>query len=243
MGQAANPYAALLDATRDTLTARAARYRSLVVVVSLLTLAGFAFAWTVGSLGGVALWALLPGAVLAFTALDARAVDQWRALALQPWVQGTLSLGLLISTVRKVPGLPVETIEGMLGTLPNWSDSAIPRPAREALAALQVTIGRTATAAQALRCAVGVAAGIAAMASLLMRSAWPLTAWLVLPAAAALMHRALDAKLARASKRGRRDVRAAAKTDTAAALWLSEVNLEGLSAPAAARLREQFGAF
>lgn len=136
----ANSYAMAMDATRDAVTERARRYKWLVIAVALGSVASVAAGFALRHLLWPALLALLPPIVIGYFAMDLRLVFQWRTTAVTAWARGDLRLDLLASTLRTMPGIPPSTVDGMVATLPTWSDTT-PAAAREALGAAQALVG------------------------------------------------------------------------------------------------------
>jgi len=145
-----SPYAVALDAARDTIVERARFYKRLVIGVSLcsLVVAGSIIGWR--SAWPLLALAWLPALVLVHRIADLRAVHRWRDISLIAWVAGQLELDLLASTLRRVPGLPPSTVEGMLESLPCWPGNTAPS-VRSSLVRAQWAIGRLATQALAVR--------------------------------------------------------------------------------------------
>lgn len=130
-------YARALDATRDTLVCRSSHYRWLVVVVSSAGLLAGLGAWLAADGRWLLSLLMLPTAVMAFSALDLRAVQRWREDILSAWSCGDLRLSVLAHTLRQLPAVPAHTVTGMLDSLPAWPDEEIVRAMRPAICELQ----------------------------------------------------------------------------------------------------------
>jgi hypothetical protein len=140
-----SPYAQAMDATRSAVTRRARHYRNLVMAVALGLLCAVLAAALLRSARPLWALALLPLIVMAFHVADARTLRRWRAPALQHWMRGELRLDLLRHTLRQVPNMPPQTLEGMLETLPADPGTPFSLPARAALAQAQEELARVAT--------------------------------------------------------------------------------------------------
>lgn len=125
-----SPYAVVIDATRLALTERAAAYRNLVVVVVLIVVVAVALAIGAGRWWPLSILSALPAAVLTFAWRDAALLRRWRAAILQAWSANALRLDVLAMTLRQVPGLPPETLAGMLTALPLALEGVVPMASR-----------------------------------------------------------------------------------------------------------------
>ena len=140
-----SPYAQAMEATRSAVTRRARRYRNLAMAVALGLLGTVLAAALLRS--AQPLWALslLPMMVMGFHLADAQTLRRWRVPALRHWVRGELRLDLLRHTLRQVPNMPPQTLEGMLATLPADPGAEFSLPARAALAQAQEELAGVAT--------------------------------------------------------------------------------------------------
>ena len=103
--------------TLDTITVRAAAYRNLVVLTSLIgigVLATFAFTWRLFALFGLTL--LLP-ATVGWMYWDARIVRLWVQRILKICTDGALDVSVFASTIGAMRHLPQSTIGSMLNEL------------------------------------------------------------------------------------------------------------------------------
>ena len=103
--------------TLDTITVRAAAYRNLVVIISLIgigVLATLAFSWRLFALSGLTL--LLP-ATVGWMYWDARIVRLWTKRTLKICTDGALDVSVFASTIGSMRHLPQTTIGSMLNEL------------------------------------------------------------------------------------------------------------------------------
>lgn len=169
---------AALSGTRLSLECRSARYRNLVVCVSLIGLAALIAALALWSPRPLLAWLLIVPVCGSFLIRDARAVARWRADLLEGWVAGTLDLDALREGLTSIKILPAATIAGMVDPLPTRARlQCFPDPKPLVRAALAATvlgidralIVRTAVAALALTVTIVLVAVAAAIGSW-----WPL---------------------------------------------------------------------
>lgn len=136
------PYAAAIVAMRETLTSRAAQYKWLVIVV-VVVFASFlisAFVWH--DWRSLMVLLLLPSVILVFCAIDAIAVQYWRAEILRAWSAERLQLDILVRTLCQVPEVPAHTRDGMLFSLPGSWAVEVRAPIRSILSEVQVALAR-----------------------------------------------------------------------------------------------------
>jgi hypothetical protein len=176
-----SPYALAIDAARDTIVQRAHQYKWLVIAASLTGVAAVGAALVLARWWPLAAVLLLPSAVMAFHALDQRAVHRWRRAVLAHWATGALQLNLLAGTLRQVPALPSSTVEGMVESLPDWPAAEVPLAARPALAQLQDAVAQIAAMQLLARAAAWGALALVALAAWASGQAALLAGWLVLP--------------------------------------------------------------
>jgi len=137
-----SPYAEVLDATRESLTTRAAHYRWLVIACALLCAVAVSAALVFRQWTWLLAMLLLPAAVMAFFAADTLAVQFWCLSVLERWCRHELQLDTLAKMLRQAPGLPSESLEGMIGALPRGVDSA-PDAVRPLLSLAQAMAAQT----------------------------------------------------------------------------------------------------
>jgi hypothetical protein len=111
-------YPEAFDATVQAIHDRAVRYRSLALGVGLALIAApiaaaLARAWAPLLL----LLALLPACTLFFV-LDMRRLTRWQQQVLRLWAGQRVELSIFRESMRMKPGLPPQTLESMLDTLP-----------------------------------------------------------------------------------------------------------------------------
>jgi hypothetical protein len=132
-------YRTAIDRTARVIERRARFYRNLVVAVVLIGVASLAVALLARSLAGLAGVLFLVPACGFFVHADARLLNDWRSGVLARWARGELDLAALRPALHAHPGLPRDTLDGMLGTLPSTADLAeeqrILAPSRQAAAA------------------------------------------------------------------------------------------------------------
>ena len=146
-------YACALDATHDTLAHRSSQYRWLVVIVSSAGLLAGLAAWLAADGRWLLLLLMLPTVVMAFSALDLRAVQRWRDGILTAWSCGDLRLSVLAHALRQLPAMPAHTVTGMLDSLPAWPDDEVVPAMRPAIRELQARGAELARQALYLRAA------------------------------------------------------------------------------------------
>ena len=157
---------------------RSARYRSLVIIVSLGGLAVPTSALILWDWLALLGWLLIVPAVGVFLVLDARSVARWRGALLGGWVAGVLDLDGLQYTFASIRQLPEGTLAGMFDPLPTRTRLGIPSDPpptiRESLAATVQAIDVTLVKGMV----VGVVAltGTIALlgAAVALGSLWPL---------------------------------------------------------------------
>lgn len=134
-----SPYRTAIDGTARVIERRAAFYRNLVVAVVVIGVASAAVALVARSLAGLTGILFLVPACGCFFHLDARLLNRWRSDVLACWSSGELDLAALRHALNALPGLPRDTLNGMLVTLPSTPDLAqeqrILTPSRQAAAA------------------------------------------------------------------------------------------------------------
>jgi hypothetical protein len=166
VAEGGSPYAAAIDATRESIVQRARLYKWLVISVALGTTATVAAVLMSRSMALVAAAFALPALVIAHRLADLRVVHRWRNRLIADWASGALDVVLLVRTLRQVPALPAGTVEGMLETLPAW-DAGVPALARAPLARTQSRLGTLAEATLACHLVawstLSVASGLGAM--------------------------------------------------------------------------------
>lgn len=110
-------YRTAIELTISVITARARRYRNLVIAVVATSAAAVLTALTTGSgWAALACVALVPLGGL-FTLLDARQVSRWRLAVLSLWAQRGIDLQHFGNAVRSHPALPVATLSAMIDQL------------------------------------------------------------------------------------------------------------------------------
>ena len=205
-------YRTAIERTTRVIERRARYYRNLVVAVVLIGVASVAWALAARTLSGLAgVLFLVPACGLFFFA-DARLLNQWRSGVLASWASGELDLAAFRSAMRAHPGLPQETRDAMLGTLPSTAElleeQRILPPTRQAAVAASLMVhGGRADSLLLNTVTTGVAVS-ALVAALWMRTWTPLVGLAVLglwPPLASWMRRrrlaAREAELAACRRR------------------------------------------
>lgn len=171
------------------LISRADAYRWLVIglVVGGLGLSVVALmtrdiAWLVPLAG-------FPAVVLGYVAVDLWRVRRWRATLLAGWCRGELDPILLVNLVRQVPGLPADTLTGLLEQLPQWPFGTVPPSMRGPLCIAQSLVSEWAAWRLAQRAAAWVVVVAAAGLVWLWQVPTPLLGVLGLPLAGWWWHR------------------------------------------------------
>lgn len=205
-------YERLVDLTHRTLGRRTRVYRWLVVGLVGLTVAVLGTAVAAGRVEYLGLWLGGVPLVAAFLVLDGRIVSKWSESVLEAWADERVEIGPFAGLLAQVPGLPEDTIEGMLTTIaaaPRRSDLAdLPRESRRALASAVVCLERARTlrvGGFGLASLWGVASIIAAVGA---RSWLPLTSLVVIPAIAWATRRVVMRRLRRCGRGLREQVSA-----------------------------------
>lgn len=189
-------YDIVLVRTRSTLERRATFYRNLVVTVVLIGVASLVVALVARSLAGLAGVLFLVPACGLFFHLDARLLNGWRSDVLERWAGGELDLEALRPALHAHPGLPRDTLDAMLATLPSVADlpeeQRIPTPSRQAAAAAYRAMHQERSDLLLLDAILSGIAAAALVAALWMRTWTPLLGLIVLvprPALGAWMRR------------------------------------------------------
>lgn len=225
-----SPYARLIDATRDTVQARAGQYKRLVMCIALGFIAVAAAALVLRQWPMLWAWALAPCAVITFFIADARSVQAWRQAVLQAWCAGEVRLDILAPTLRQVPGLPPQTVEGMLACLPQAMLDDAPQAWRGELASLQARLARAAMQRLALRAALwALAVAVPVAACLSGRATW-LWAWALLPLPAWGVRAAQAWALGRERTRQMQASAAAGLEWAQACAWAAGLDWQGVGA-------------
>jgi hypothetical protein len=113
-----SPYQLAIDRTQRTIDARAAAYRNLVVVVTVVLIGPIAAALLLRSwlpLVGMGALALL---YCVFVIHDSRLVLGWQREMLRLWTEQQVDLKPLHDALNAVPQMPKRTLHGMLTMLP-----------------------------------------------------------------------------------------------------------------------------
>lgn len=115
-------YRAAIDATTAALAARARSYRALILVVAAGIGGACLWALFAKSLAPLVLLLLVGVSVGIFFWLDALRLNRWRTQLLLPWQRRELDFAALSTAVRAIPGLPVDSVDAMLTSLPRARD-------------------------------------------------------------------------------------------------------------------------
>ncbi len=115
-------YRAAIDATNAALAARARSYRTLILVVAAGIGGGCLWALFAKSFAPLVLLLLVGASVGTFFWLDALRLNRWRAQLLRPWQRRELDFAALSAAVRAIPGLPADSVDAMLTSLPGARD-------------------------------------------------------------------------------------------------------------------------
>lgn len=179
-----SPYRTAIDRTARVIERRAAFYRNLVVAVVLIGVASLIVALVARSLAGLAGVLFLVPACGLFFHLDARLLNGWRSDVLARWAGGELDLAALRPALHAHPGLPRDTLDAMLATLPSVADlpeeQRIPSPSRQAAAAAYRAMHRERSDLLLLDAILSGIAAAALVAALWMRMWTPLLSLIVL---------------------------------------------------------------
>lgn len=168
-------------------------FRNHVVTVVLLGAGTVSFAVGLRSFVGlVAILTLIPASGFFFL-VDNRLLDHWRGDMMARWTRQELELAAFRAALRAHPGLPKESMEAMLATLPATEDlvaeQRILPPAREAAARrLRARDGRRAVGLL-LNLIASVVAVASLLTALLVRNWIPLLALTLVSVLAAVAHR------------------------------------------------------
>lgn len=177
-------YRAAIELTTLVIERRARSYRNLVVAVVLIGIASIGWALAARALSGLAgVLSVVPACGLFFFA-DARLLNQWRSGVLASWASGELDLAAFRSAVSAHPGLPQETRDAMLGTLPSTADlveeQRILPPTRQAAAAASLMVHQGRADSLLLNTITSGITVSALVAALWMRTWTPLVGLVVL---------------------------------------------------------------
>jgi hypothetical protein len=181
-------YAAAIASTIRVVETRAKYFRNQIVVVVFVGATSIACATVARSLLPLlGMFLLVPVCGFFFFA-DSKLLHQWRVDLFASWVRKDLDFFAFCSTVRAIPSLPKETLEGMLATLPVMSDllteRAISGSTRQAVAATALALGRITADSLALKaCAAAIVVISLALAIFTWRWSWLIGVAAVVPAA------------------------------------------------------------
>lgn len=121
-GGGATIYRAAIDATTAALSMRARSYRTLILVVAAGIGGACLWALFAKSLAPLVLLLLVGVSVGTFFWLDALRLNRWRTQLLRPWQRRELDFAALSTAVRAIPGLPADSVDAMLTSLPRARD-------------------------------------------------------------------------------------------------------------------------
>lgn len=220
-------YTEAIDGARDTIVLRARQYKRLVIAVSIGGLLSLLAAAVLHQLLSLFFFAFLPAAVLLHFMVDLRLVHRWRGKVLAAWVDGELQLDLLAQTLRRIPSLPAQTVEGMLDCLPGWTSSQVPFAVRHALVGAQQVVAGIAEQALALRSVGWGLAAAVALGAWVSERALVLLIWLV-PLVAIAAWRAVSRRRLRATCQHLCANWPLPVLDAVALVWLKQLNWQGV---------------
>lgn len=179
-----SPYRTAIDRTARVIERRATFYRNLVVTVVLIGVASLAVALVARSLAALAGVLFVVPACGLFFHQDARLLNGWRSDVLARWAGGNLDLAALRDALHAHPGLPRDTLDGMLGTLPSAAnlpeEQRIPAPSRQAAAAAYRAMHQERSDLLLIDAVLSGIAAAALVAALWMRTWTPLLGLVVL---------------------------------------------------------------
>jgi hypothetical protein len=179
-----SPYRTAIDRTARVIERRATFYRNLVVTVVLIGVASLVVALLARSLGGLAGVLFLVPACGVFFHLDARLLNGWRSQVLERWASGELDLAALRPALHAHPGLPRDTLDAMLATLPSVAnlpeEQRISTPSRQAAAAAHRAMHYERSDLLLLDAILSGIAVAAVVGALWMRSWTPLVSLIIL---------------------------------------------------------------
>jgi hypothetical protein len=117
-------------------------------VVAVVSIGGCSIVWAILARSFLPLAGLLLLVPVCgwFLFADRRALYTWHTELFASWARREIDFFALAAFVRAIPGLPKETLEGMLGTLPVIdalpAEQAVHAPTRQAVAATALTLSR-----------------------------------------------------------------------------------------------------
>jgi hypothetical protein len=161
--------------TKQTIEARAARFRKLVVgvvgLVATCLVCALAFLSWKPLLGLL----LLVPLVCMFLWRDAALVNKWQRGIIDLWVSGDLNIDVFSRAVRSMPIFPPRTLDGMLAALPTRENgitlAALSPRLRKALAGTLEAVGRFQRERMALA-TLTYTIGLLCVAVALLRQSW-----------------------------------------------------------------------
>lgn len=137
-------YRFAIDHTTRIVDGRARNHRNHVVSVVLLVLASIGTSCVGRSAAWLCALTLVAPVSGYYLSRDASLIRAWQARVLDVWVRREIDLGAFFELVSTVPGLPNETIAGMLGALPTANgiqrEHELPASTREAAAAAAMAL-------------------------------------------------------------------------------------------------------
>jgi hypothetical protein len=169
--------------TKQTIEARSARFRNLVVGVVVLSMSSLVCALAFLSWKPVLGTLLLLPFVSTFLWRDAALVHNWRRGITDFWVSDDLNLDVFSRAIRGMPIFPPATLDGMLAELPTSEHGIMPAALsprlREALAATLDAVGRLQRDRMALS-ALAYTIGLSGLVAATLRLSWEPLAGLLL---------------------------------------------------------------
>jgi hypothetical protein len=171
-------YEIAIDLTTHTINSRAEYFRNLVV--SFVPIALTAIGWWIlaSGLGLLLTLFLLVSACATFFAADTRVLLNWRNRLLSMWISKEIDFYALHHSLRALPNLPKNTLEGMLSTLPAVGDlvaeHSISPATREAVAATVTSVHASESDFMMLKAVAVALASAAAGGSIVLRTWRPL---------------------------------------------------------------------
>lgn len=161
-------YLAIMDATTRALERRTRAFRDGVVATVLIGFASIAWAMLAGSFAALCGLGLLVPLLGCFVLRDLNLLEVWRAELLASWVRRELDFAAFQAALRAHPGLPKETRDSMLATLPCVgelaTEQALSVATRQAIACELTHLCRSRTDALSLKAAASVVVAGAVMA-------------------------------------------------------------------------------
>jgi hypothetical protein len=170
-------YAEVMQLTKNTIRTRAIAFKWLIIGFSVTGLAVLVFTAIFGWICLLGLL-LLPVLLGIFFYLDQRLTNRWRSVVMRVWTRQEVKFGLLIETLNLIPGIPKNTLQGLLESFPALTRrETIPTEMRAPLCWTQDLIGEFQISRMALYAATYAFGALCVAWAVAMASLLPILAF------------------------------------------------------------------